>query len=318
MKNIFACVCAIVLLSGCSDIFEKPISNSSVEIYTPADSAVSKKNVQQFYWEKVENASNYRLQIASPGFASAQLQSFVLDTIVTTNKVDISLDAGEYEWRLRAQNGGSQTAYFTRKLFITQAAFNERQLLVTSPSNTVVTYSNSVYFSWRPVSGSMKYYIEIDTLSGSFTSPEMKEEINAFETQKYVELKKRGSYRWRMYADSAGIKSMYSSTGRIDFKLDTVSLGVPISNKTDVPTSQVFSWSVPANAMSTDQLTYKFYILNSTDPADVFIQDELTTTKTAEIKNMEKGKVYYWAVEVYDQFGIKSGRTALRKFTVVR
>jgi hypothetical protein len=321
MKKVIICIISLCFFSACSAIFEKSIENKSIDIYTPGDSLATKEYTQQFYWEKVSGATNYRLQIAEPAFNPGQIKSIVLDTIVTANKISVSLNAGEYEWRLRAQNGSSETTYITRKLFILQAAFDERPIIVSLPASSFSTYDSSVSFSWKAVSGAENYYIEIDELAGGFTNS-MVTRVDVPQTQSYVSLKKRGSYKWRMYADSAGIKSLYSNTGRVDFSLDTVTLGAPLNNKMNVPTSQIFTWTEPKNKLSTDRLTYKFYLLNSLNIMDVIDDNmypiELEDQKTELIKNLEKGHVYYWTVIAFDQFGKESAVPQMNKFTVTQ
>jgi len=261
MKKILVCFLVVILFDNCSAVFEKSIANQSIDIILPADSLKTKDYTQQFYWEKVTGATRYRLQIAQPSFASNLIQSMITDTIVTTTSVSLTLSPGEYEWRVRAENAGSETNYVTRKLYVLQTSFDTRPMSVISPtSSTLITYSNGVAFTWNEVQGAQEYYIQIDTLTGSFIAP-LIDSIPGGQTVKTTLLKKRGTYKWRMYADSFGVQShvqsQYSTTGYIQFAMDTASLSIPANNAISVGQSSNFSWAKPPskNVIGSEQLT---------------------------------------------------------------
>lgn len=319
MKYIISMLTLVTFLSGCSTLFEKSIAEKSIDIYTPADSMSTKQYSQQFYWEKVDGATSYRVQIVKPDFSS--IQNFILDTITTSNSITVVLNAGEYEWRLRAQNGGSETKYFSRKIFITETSFNERPMLVKATTSGGITYTKDVSLSWTAVSGAQKYIIEVDSSSGNFVNP-TSTTIGGSLVSGTFSLNKRGVYNWRMYADSAGIKSMYSSTGTVTFKLDTADLSMPVNNDKNVFFNADFKWEKPSNGLSSDQYTYELYLLNSADEKDLASVSGYTfpitdiTALIYPVKGLTKGKTYYWGIKVVDQYHVKSGLTAKRKFTV--
>ena len=318
MKNILIYFSSIIFLCSCSAVFEKPLTDKSIEIYTPADSFKTKKYTQQFYWEKVDGATNYRLQIAQPGFAS--IQGMLMDSITTSNSISFTLSPGEYEWRLRAQNGGSETAYFTRKLFIVETAFEERPMTVTLPASSKVTYVSDVEFDWIAVTGAEKYMIEIDTFNGNFVNPKVTP-IDGSLLTGVASLSIRGKYKWRMYADSAGTKSSYSSIGTIDFKLDTASLSTPENNATGISQNADFVWKAPANQLTSDKYTYQLYLYDSATDTKVSTVTGYTfpltiNKETTQIMGLTKGKTYYWTIQAYDQYNVPSLLTARRKFTV--
>jgi hypothetical protein len=322
MKRVIIAIWSICLLSSCSDIFQKSITNSSIIIYTPADSLKSKVYTQQFYWEVVPDATNYRLQIASPSFASGKIQSFVLDTTMVTNKIALTLSAGEYEWRLRAQNGGTETSYFTRKLYILQAPFKERPMIVTSPTSSLTTYSSVVAFSWGSVTGAANYYLEIDTLTDGFKNSTTIQISNSL-NQKDQTLQKRGSYNWRMYADStATIKSAYSAIGTIVFGMDTVLLTNPANNASLAPiTAQYhFTWGRPKGAISGETLTYSFALYSTSDLTNPIVPGNSTYNviyagESALVSGLTSGTTYYWSVMTTDANKASSIYTSKRKFT---
>lgn len=322
MKNIYVILISVIFLCGCSAIFEKSIKDQSILVYIPADSFKTKLYNQQFYWEKVSGALSYRLQIASPSFNPGIIQRMIVDTIVMTNSIHIILNSGEYEWRIRAQNGGSETEYVTRKLFIDNATFDQRPLNVTSPKTTLITFENNIQFDWLQVIGAENYTIQIDTFNGNFTKSKVTTVDNS-QLSAFVTLDSRGKYKWRMFSDSAGIKSLYSSTGYIEFKMDTVGLLTPKVNENDVSQNLDFTWSIPVNKLATDIYTYELFLYNSTFTLiDNYPQTApqmpiiINSGEAIQLKGLEKGKTYYWSIVAKDQYGLTSQKTTKRKFTV--
>ena len=319
MKNLFKALVVISLLDSCSAVFEKSIENSSIEIYTPADSFSTRISSQQFYWEPVEHATNYRLQIAKPSFNSGLIQAIVLDTVMTGSSITVLLSTGEYEWRLRAQNAGSETVYYTRKLFVQEIPFNQRTMIMVRPSTTTTSFSTyiaNVLFQWAALTGTQSYFIEIDALTDNFTSPVIYE-INQSILQNTVTLPTRGKYIWRMYADSLGVRSNYSVIGNIDFKMDTVGLLTPANNSPNLTQSIELRWAKPLNHLSNDVNQYEVSLYSSLSNSDLLTgyPAPLTTNEFIQITGLSKGTTYYWAVRVIDKDGVPSVYTKKYKFT---
>lgn len=101
---------AVILLVSCEEIIEfVDISNENVVVLAPTDTSTLTITDINFSWEDVEDAEQYKLQIATPNFESAN--QIVLDTTITTTNFNQNLEQGNYEWRVRAENSDYQTAY---------------------------------------------------------------------------------------------------------------------------------------------------------------------------------------------------------------
>jgi hypothetical protein len=108
---------AIILLASCEEIIEVvDISDKSVVVLAPTDTATLTITDINFSWEDVEDAEQYKLQIATPSFESAN--QVVLDTTITTTSFNQALELGNYEWRVRAENSDYQTTYSTQSFTI--------------------------------------------------------------------------------------------------------------------------------------------------------------------------------------------------------
>ncbi|MAB49221.1 MAG: hypothetical protein CMC05_11385 [Flavobacteriaceae bacterium] len=108
---------AVILLVSCEEIIEVvDISNENVVVLAPTDTSTLTITDINFSWEAVEDAEQYKLQIATPNFESAN--QIVLDTTITTTNFNQDLELGNYEWRVRAENSDYQTAYSTQSFTI--------------------------------------------------------------------------------------------------------------------------------------------------------------------------------------------------------
>lgn len=112
MKCLKSMGIVILLLTGCSDIFEKNISEKRVDLVAPADQAETFHPVLTFAWEEVEGATDYRLIVVSPSFEEAQL--YVLDTLIAGHQFSRQLQPGRYEWKVRPENSAYQGLYTSR------------------------------------------------------------------------------------------------------------------------------------------------------------------------------------------------------------
>lgn len=105
------------LLVSCEEIIEVvDISNENVVVLAPTDTSTLTITDINFSWEDVEDAEQYKLQIATPNFESAN--QIVLDTTITTTSFNQALEPGNYEWRVRAENSDYQTIYSTQSFTI--------------------------------------------------------------------------------------------------------------------------------------------------------------------------------------------------------
>ena len=67
LSLFFAGMC---LLSSCGDIIEPSISKANVMLEAPSDHYQSTSYTINFWWNEVNNALSYHLQVVTPTFAS--------------------------------------------------------------------------------------------------------------------------------------------------------------------------------------------------------------------------------------------------------
>lgn len=221
-KKIFW-ICGLVLLGwGCEDILEVPdISNATVVILAPMDSSVVTTNAVGFNWEKVEEATAYRVQIATPDFENTV--QIVLDSIVVEDtlgnvvtRIDQELLNGTYAWRVRAQNSDYETGYSVSSFQVD--GDDELDVIppntpqLAAPANGASLSQSSVSFSWtrEDITGTTErdsiYIFSDESLTNLTTKA-----LGANKT--YTTSLAAGTFYWYVRAfDAAGNQSDPSST----------------------------------------------------------------------------------------------------------
>ena len=108
----------LVFTFACEDILEVPdITGEEVRLLAPVNSAVVTRSNVTFSWDEVVEATQYKVQVASPNFENAA--QIVLDSIVVVDSTFVGsnittvLGDNAYEWRIKAQNSDYETLFST-------------------------------------------------------------------------------------------------------------------------------------------------------------------------------------------------------------
>lgn len=71
-----------------------------------------------FWWEDLEHAKQYRLQVVKPDFTSSQ--ELFYDTLLDNTIVRLDLAAGEYSWRVKGINEVSESDYQIQRFTVVE------------------------------------------------------------------------------------------------------------------------------------------------------------------------------------------------------
>jgi len=221
MKNrlLIPTLCAFVFIYSCSDIVEQNLSKSSMTGLAPANNTLSTSLNQSFRWDIVTGAINYNLQIAQPNFGNPV--TYVLDTNVSKNTFSFALTPGTFQWRVRAQNGGSYSSYVTCNLTIDSSLnIHNQTVLLSSPANNVYVNTFTNTFSWQTLANVQVYLFQIDSAGVISTTKSVSgtSTVYAFRAQ--------GTYTWMVTGDNSVSTSEPSLAYTIT--VDTTSPLVPI------------------------------------------------------------------------------------------
>ena len=221
-KYLAAFTVLFLTIVACEDILEVvDISERQVTIFAPLDNTTVNSNQVNFNWDRVEDATSYRFQLATPNFMETQQlvidSIFELDTLGNVgSQIQQTLTNGMYEWRIKAMNSGFETSY-------TQSGFTvsgEEDLDVVppntpelvAPTNGASQDDNQVSFRWtrEDVSGTAErdsiYFFSDEALQNPIGK-----DLGANKT--YSGNFDTGTYYWRVRAfDAAGNESENSAT----------------------------------------------------------------------------------------------------------
>lgn len=100
---------AIICQAGCDEVLEKSLTDKKLVLQGPVNNLTTTETTHTFFWQEMDGALEYQLQIVSPRFDS--VVKLVADTPVTSPKFNMTLDKGAYQWRVRAKNNSTVSAY---------------------------------------------------------------------------------------------------------------------------------------------------------------------------------------------------------------
>jgi hypothetical protein len=117
MKRALFLILLVVSFYSCDDIIEvENISENTITVLAPTNNSVLAEGDITFSWDGLQDATQYRLQIATPAFENAS--QILLDSTITLINFSNPLELGNYEWRVRAENSEYQTIYTTQNFTV--------------------------------------------------------------------------------------------------------------------------------------------------------------------------------------------------------
>jgi hypothetical protein len=298
------------LLSSCDAIIEPSISKQTVQAEAPTDQYQSSSYTINFWWDQVDHALSYHLQVVTPSFAAPG--GLVLDTIVSKNTFAFNLNPGNYQWRVMAENGSSQTAFCSPRSFtIVASSIKQQTVQLLSPANNLLTNAGNVLFQWGSLYGATKYQLEIDTNNFANESAAVYNQVIPGQQFSFT-FPKDQTYQWRVRAENDTAQSQWSQVSLVTYDHtppQPVTLSAPADGVT-VPLPVSLQWNTVAGAAK-----YKLYIYQS-DGTTLYSQAfPMPLTLNSYTFNLGKsGDKVYWAVTAVDAAGNESQPSAERSF----
>jgi hypothetical protein len=299
-------------LPSCKEFIEPSIAKREVQLEAPADHYQSQKYNINFWWDEVEDALGYRLQIVTPGFDT--IGSLVLDTLVKGDKFAFTLDPGQYQWRVRAENGSSQTAFSSpRNLTVEASSLTGQTVILSSPGNNAVSNQKAIIFKWNDLFGATKFQVEIDTNNFADENALVYNQVIPGR-QLSFSFPKDQTYGWRVRAENDSEQSKWSAVSFITYDSTppgTVSLTAP-ANATIANLPVALKWNAVSGASNYKVYVYKgdsTSLYNTTFPA-------LTNTTSYSFNTGSTGEKIYWKVTAIDAVGNEGKSSEIRNFTV--
>ena len=221
-KYLWTFVLVFFLIISCEDILEEvDISDRQVTIFAPLNNTMVNSNEVNFNWDRLEDATSYRFQLASPNFT--ETQQLVLDSIFqqdslgnVSSQIQQTLLNGAYEWRIKAMNSGFETSYTTSNFMV--IGDEDLDLIppntpeLVAPTNGASQDDNQVNFRWtrEDVPGTAEldsiYFFSDEALQNAIGK-----DLGA--NKAYSGNFDTGTYYWQVRAfDTAGNESENSAT----------------------------------------------------------------------------------------------------------
>ncbi|MEC3882002.1 hypothetical protein [Parapedobacter sp. 10938] len=298
----------LITLAACSEFFEEPIDGSEVVLLSPGEGVGTTTYVMQFLWEPLDNALVYQLQVAAPSFASPI--HFYADTLLEKHFFRVSLEPGAYQWRVRALNGSSETAYSTRSFDIHEAALSHQTVLQEAPAENHVTGQEEIKLSWQSIFNATGYRLQVDT--NSFIEgekPLLEEEIEGWEVG--LKLPREHRYQWRVRAENDTAYSRWSSVRT--FVVDRTPPPAPVlslpANNAQVSRPVDISWE-----KATGSSTYMVYVYKADSTLFSGSYPIRQTGTSFTFHEGSKGETILWRVRAVDPAGNVSNYSRWRGF----
>lgn len=305
------CLLSICLLFfGCKEFLEPSINKETVKLMAPSDGIETSQYNQTFWWTEVEDALKYRLQVVSPNFDKTVF--LALDTVIEKNKFSITLDPGIYSWRVRAENGSSNTDYATASFVVFNSILSKQTPQLAMPVNKTLTNTASLVFSWLKLYGANAYQLQIDTNNFSDEKAVVLNKTLPGLEHKFT-FSKDNVYQWRVKALSDTAQSKWSEVREVIFDTTSpnpVKLNSPTNGGT-VSKTVVLKWSGTPTAVK-----YKVSVFKS-DKTSYYaadypkVQSGLSFTFEAL-----SGEQLYWSISAVDEIGNVSKESEKWAFTV--
>lgn len=302
------------LLAACNDFFESDLSKETVTLIAPADNTVTTTATVNFYWEKLDAARSYAVQVVKPDFGS--ITQIVADTNVSGTGFSIVLTPGTYQWRVRAQNGSSVTPYTTRTFTIDSTSdLSSQTIILYNPVNNYATNLSEMTFSCYGLYNAGQYRWALKTHAAGFGGSLVLPEQTSTDTAITVSGLTEGYYDWGMRAETNLSSTLYSIRSiYIDFTSPAApTLDLPANGVTSTGPNFSLAWTHASDSGS--PLYDSVYIYN--DASFTSIKRIYKVSSGSTLTDTLANGTYYWRMKTLDKAGNASGFSASRWFKLM-
>lgn len=303
-----------IFMFSCEDILEEDISDDIVQIISPTKDGVIESNVVNFKWNNLKGADKYRIQIYEYD------QVLILDSLTTKTSLTLPLAAGNYIWRVRAENYAYQSTYSFPSNFATNIPddlTNQQVILLTPDSDKYMNYI-TVSLNWESLDKATSYSVKvINTVTGreAFSQNDLTDTNITIDLPEPAD----GNYEWRIKAKNT--ESETKQYGAKRFNIDTAAPNqpknsLPADNATQtVNTAMNFTWTI---AQDTGTIKSPIsYVVELASDADFTSISQTLYSNTATLQyTFSTAGIYYWRVRAVDLAGNVGTNSTGFKITV--
>lgn len=302
----------VILFIACKkDFIVEDIKDKTITVNAPANNLVTTTNKVTFWWELLDGAERYNIQVVKPSFAS--IASLVADTNITSNKLDLTLQPGIYQWRIKAINNGGSTVYQTYNLTVDTTS-NLAGLLVSTiaPNTGYVTNKKMVNFSWNSLNTATQYQI---VLLNS-TNGVIKDTITT-STSYYYTFPTEGAYKWKVRAQNDFSISQYNAP--LSFTIDLTAPAAPVLTSPTHNAIITSTTNLVWNRVGAPDAKYDSVFVATDSAFTNVISKTKTYLQTLAVNALNSsppanGAIYWWKLRSVDSVGNRSVFSSQLKF----
>lgn len=302
----------LTVLSGCNDFIEKDLKDKEVTIYAPSQNYTTTTATVTFYWQKLDGARSYHIQIAKPSFDG--MVSLLTDTLCTGSQFSYVFTPGTYQWRIRAENGTTETPYITRNIQIDSTNdLSSQQIILIDPVNNYAINTTSFTLNYYSLYNANSYRIAVKSHTSSFNGSLIVPEATSTDTFVTISGLTEGYLDWGVRGET-GISSTPYSTRSIYIDLTdplAPTLNTPAAAATITGPDFTLTWTNGSDSGS--PLGDSVYIYE--DASFNVLRKAYYSTTTILTDTIADG-TYYWRVKAIDKAGNTGPFSTSRNFTV--
>ncbi len=312
MYYLVSIVLFLTLLVSCEEVFfETDLSESHVSILSPANNAEIEGTNVSLYWESLEGATSYQLEIARGSFSSG---NYVFSEEMEASSIEIELPLGDYEWRVRGRNSQyislAQTAQFT---LVDITEFSNRQVRIINPNTDVISnVTATIELLWNSVEEANLYRIQIerdDIIENEYTTQDTIYSINLNEGLSIIKIR----------AENESQNTIYTRREYILDQTDpeTPVLRFPEDNQSITNTEEVeFVWEPDFEDSNTTAPEFDSIYLFYDEGLDrLYLKEEIAQSNEITYE-LEIDSTYSWFVRRFDRAGNASDSSEVRQFRI--
>jgi predicted secreted protein len=301
---------AIFAWSCTKDFVVKNISNDVVTILAPANNINTPDNAITFWWEELDGAEKYNLQIVKPSFSATQ--KLIVDTNVSGTKFKYTLQPGTYQWRIKGVNNGGSSKYVVYNLTIdTTSNLSSQAVIPIAPVDNYLTGNKTITFSWNSLASATNYQIQVFNSSNTVIK-DTTTVYNHF-TSTFLS---GGTYSWKVRAFNSFSISQYNTP--LTFTIDITPPGVSVLtapvNGSFIKDTVELKWT----RSSADTRYDSIYVSIDSSFTSIISSNKTYNTKV-KINALSptlpiSTSYYWWKVKAIDSVGNKAGFSNQLKF----
>ena len=227
VKSYYKLILLVLISSitiSCDQIFEEDISNDDVTLQFPINGLETIEENQTFRWQEDEDITLFRFQLYTTDAMFSKQTNLVVDTLSSSNLYRATLDTGSYQWRVRGENSGYETAWSQfRNLRIFDETNNDTTLVppdLTFPDSGDTLTDTIITFDWDPINLDgieIEYRIQVSRQQDFSGDPDTEKiGISSIEISKFDRTSNATEYWWRVQSSRLdnGLSSEYSAPSR--------------------------------------------------------------------------------------------------------